>query len=171
MNGGSLPRRAVRTYLEMSDPADLSPSPAPARNTHIEKESRCPPALWRSLYTEVGRQYNWVDRLAWTDDEIARYLSDPALELWILRVDDVVAGYFELRKDREGAVEIAYFGLMPEFVGQGLGKYLLTRAVERAWERGATRVWLHTSSLDHSSALSNYLARGFSVWKQESYDV
>src|SRR5215203_4001500 len=104
---GSLPRRAVRTYLEMSEPADLSPSPAPALNTRIEKEARCPPALWRSLYTEVGRQYNWVDRLAWTDDEIARYLSDPALELWILRVDDVVAGYFELRKEGDGAVEIA----------------------------------------------------------------
>jgi GNAT superfamily N-acetyltransferase len=167
----SLPKRAVRTFLEMSDPADLSPSPAPARNVRIDNEVRCPPALWRWLYTEVGRQYNWVDRLAWTDDEIARYLSDPALELWILRVDAAIAGYFELRADAEGAVEIAYFGLLPDFLGQGLGKYLLTRAVERAWERGATRVWLHTSSLDHSSALPNYLARGFSVWKQESYDV
>jgi GNAT superfamily N-acetyltransferase len=167
----SLPKRAVRTYLEMSDPADLSPSPAPTRNVRIEREAECPPALWRTLYADVGRQYNWVDRLAWTDEDITRFLSDPALELWILRVEDAIAGYFELRKDADGAVEIAYFGLMPDFVGQGLGKYLLTRAVERAWERGATRVWLHTSSLDHSSALPNYLARGFSVWKQESYDV
>lgn len=167
----SLPKRAVRTFLEMPDPADLSPAPAPARHALIEREAQCAPALWRSLYTEVGRQYNWVDRLAWTDEEIARYLSDPALELWILRVAAAIAGYFELRKDADGAIEIAYFGLMPDFLGQGLGKYLLTRAVERAWERGATRVWLHTSSLDHSSALPNYLARGFSVWKQESYDV
>ena len=167
----SLPKRAVRTYLEMPDPADLSPAPPPARNARIEREAQCPPSLWRTLYTEVGRQYNWVDRLGWTDEEITRYLSDPALELWILRVDGVLAGYFELRQDADGAIEIAYFGLMPDFVGQGLGKYLLTRAVERAWERGATRVWLHTSSLDHSSALPNYLARGFSIWKQESYDV
>ncbi len=167
----SLPKRAVRTYLEMLEPGELSPAPAPSRNARIELEAACLPALWRTLYTEVGREYNWEDRLAWTDDEIARYLSDPALELWILRVEGTVAGYFELRKDTAGAVEIAYFGLMPDFVGQGLGKYLLTRAVERGWERGATKVWLHTSSLDHSSALSNYLARGFSVWKQESYDV
>ena len=60
---------------------------------------------------------------------------------------------------------------MPAVVGRGLGKCLLTRAVQRAWERGATRVWLHTSSLDHSSALSNYLARGFSILKQETYEI
>ena len=63
------------------------------------------------------------------------------------------------------------FGLLPAFTGQGLGKFMLTAAVERAWARGANRVWLHTSSLDHSSALSNYLARGFSIWKQQTYDV
>ena len=69
------------------------------------------------------------------------------------------------------AVEVAYFCLLPHAVGRGLGKFLLTRAVERAWDLGATRVWLHTSSLDHSSALPNYLGRGFSIWKQETYQV
>ena len=112
-----------------------------------------------------------MDRLAWTDDEIAGYLSDPALELWLLRVAGEIAGYFELRRDPDGAVEVAYFGLLPGFTGQGLGKFMLTAAAERAWARGATRVWLHTSSLDHSAALSNYLARGFSIWKQETYEV
>ncbi len=89
----------------------------------------------------------------------------------MLRVNGETAGYFELRRHDDGAVEIAYFGLLPAFTGQGLGKFMLTKAVERAWARGANRVWLHTSSLDHSSALSNYLARGFSIWKQETYDV
>jgi ribosomal protein S18 acetylase RimI-like enzyme len=167
----STPRRAVRTYLQMTDPAELSPASAPAAGVTIERTDNCPPALWRRLYTEVGRQYHWVDRLTWSDDEIGRYLADPALELWILREHGDAAGYFELRLHDDGAVEIAYFGLLPEAIGRGLGKYLLTRAVERAWERGATRVWLHTSSLDHSSALPNYLARGFAVWKQETYDV
>ena len=66
---------------------------------------------------------------------------------------------------------MAYFGLLPAFTGQGLGRFMLTKAVERAWALGAARVWLHTSSLDHSSALSNYLARGFSIWKQDTYTV
>jgi GNAT superfamily N-acetyltransferase len=167
-----MPRRqAVRTYLDMRDPSALSPSGAPPGDVRVERVADCPPALWRRLYTEVGREYHWIDRLPWTDDDITKYLADPALELWILYEGHDAAGYFELRRHDDGAVEIAYFGLLPAFTGRGLGKFMLTRAVERAWERGANRVWLHTSSLDHSSALSNYLARGFSVSKQETYDL
>jgi GNAT superfamily N-acetyltransferase len=155
----------------MFEPAALSGAEPPSPDVTVERMEQCPPALWRRLYTEVGREYRWVDRLGWTDEEITQYLADPALELWILRERGEPAGYFELRRHDDGAIEIAYFGLLPDAVGRGLGKYLLTRAVERAWQRGANRVWLHTSSLDHGSALPNYLARGFSVWKQETYDV
>ena len=165
------PRQAVRTYLEMHDAADLAGAPSPSPDAVVARVEECPPALWRHLYTEVGREYHWVDRLSWTDEDIASYLADPALELWILRVNGEPAGYFELRRHDDGAVEIAYFGLLPGFTGQGFGKFMLTTAVERAWRRGANRVWLHTSSLDHTSALSNYLARGFSIWKQQTYDV
>jgi GNAT superfamily N-acetyltransferase len=165
------PRQAVRTYLEMTDPALLDAAPAPGGDVTVARVIEPDPALWRFLYTEVGRQYHWVDRLSWSDEDVLAYLADAALELWVLRAGAETAGYFELRRESDGAVEIAYFGLLPAFVGRGLGKFLLTCAVERAWERGATRVWLHTSSLDHSSALPNYLARGFSIWKQETYDV
>jgi ribosomal protein S18 acetylase RimI-like enzyme len=155
----------------MTEPSALDAAPAPSSDAVVERVEQAPPTLWRFLYTEVGREYHWLDRLAWTDDDIRRYLDDPALELWVLRVAGETAGYFELRRDADGGVEIAYFGLLPAFVGRGLGKYLLSSAVERAWARGASRVWLHTSSLDHASALPNYLARGFGVWKQETYDV
>ena len=164
-------RQAVRTYLEMHAPADLLGAPSPSTDVVIERVEHAPAALWRHLYTEVGREYHWVDRLAWTDEDITSYLADPALELWVLRIKGAPAGYFELRRHDDGAVEIAYFGLLPAFTGQGLGKFMLTTAVERAWQRGANRVWLHTSSLDHSSALSNSLGRGFSIWKQQTYDV
>ena len=155
----------------MTDPSALERAEAPGPGISARYVEDAPPDLWRFLYTEVGRDYHWVDRLSWSDDEIRAYLADPALELWVLTDGDSTAGYFELRKHTDEAVEIAYFGLLPEFVGRGLGKFLLTRAVERAWARGAARVWLHTSSLDHASALPNYLARGFSIWKQETYDV
>ena len=164
-------RQAVRTFLQMTDAGELDAAGAPSPGIVVERVEACPPALWRRLYADVGRDYHWVDRLDWTDEDITRYLADPALELWVVRAQGETAGYFELRRHDDGAVEIAYFGLLPAFTGQGIGKFMLAKAVERAWALGASRVWLHTSSLDHTSALSNYLARGFSIWKQETYDV
>ena len=93
------------------------------------------------------------------------------MSLWVLTVDDVVAGYYELRREEDASVEIVYFGLLPEFTGRGLGGHLLTDAVERAWASGARRVWLHTCSFDHPFAIQNYLDRGFAVFKTERYAV
>ena len=165
-----MPRRAVRTYLEMTDRAQLNAARAPDAGVAAQRLEACPPALYRQLYADVGREYHWVDRLEWSDEEIARHVADPNLEFWVLNERDGIAGYFELWRCDDGAVQIGYFGLLPHAIGRGLGKFLLTRAIERAWDLGATRVWLHTSSLDHASALPNYLARGFSIWKQETYD-
>ena len=155
----------------MTEPSQLTGGAAPPAGVTLVREVSYPAALWRRLYTEVGRDHHWVDRLGWTDAEIRRYLDDPAVELWVLREGGEVAGYFELRGESNGSVEIAYFGLLPAFTGRGLGRYLLTAAAARAWAAGATRVWVHTSSLDHPSALPNYLARGFSISKQETYAV
>ena len=95
-----------------------------------------PASFYRYLYAEVGRAYRWVDRLAWTDGEIRAHLASPGVSLWLSTVRAAPAGYFELKADAEGAVEIAYFGLLPEFIGRGYGKHLLTEAVERAWSAG-----------------------------------
>jgi len=163
-------RRAVRTYLEMNDRGRLDPAGAPNADVAVERVDACPPELYRQLYADVGRAYHWIDRLDWTDEDIARHIAHPGLEFWLLKEKDVTAGYFELWRCDDGAVQVGYFGLLPHAIGRGLGKFLLTRAIERAWDLGATRVWLHTSSLDHASALPNYLARGFTVWKQETYE-
>jgi ribosomal protein S18 acetylase RimI-like enzyme len=160
----------TRTYLEQTRPTDLRPAPAPVEDATVLQVGDCAPSFWRNLYTEVGGAYHWVDRLGWTDNEIRAYLTDPAVTLWVLSVGGEVAGYFELRKHTaDASVEIAYFGLLPAYLGRGLGKYLLSEAARRAWELEPARVWLHTSTLDHSAALPNYLARGFSVFRVEHY--
>ena len=159
----------VRTYLELRRESDLNAAPCPDPAARLARLGQCPSSFWRYLYTEVGRDYRWVDRLGWTDEGIQAYLATPGLELWLLTIDNGPAGYFELKPDDDGGVEIAYFGLLPEFTGRGLGKYLLTEAARRAFAGGARRVWLHTSTLDHPSALPNYLARGFTAWKDERY--
>jgi ribosomal protein S18 acetylase RimI-like enzyme len=160
---------AVRTYLEMSSLAELRPARTPGHHAELRQVLRCPPAYYRFLYSTVGEQYHWVDRLHWTDEEIRAHLAQRHLELWVLYVDGAPAGFFELRRDEEGAIELAYFGLLKEFLGQGLGGYLLTEAVNRAFAQKPTRVWVHTSTLDHHAALHNYLERGFHVVRKERY--
>ena len=79
------------------------------------------------------------------------------------------AGYFELRGDHAGGIEIVYFGLLPEFTGRGLGAHMLTIAVDTAWSRDPERVWLHTNTMDHPAALTNYLRRGFTAFDSEEF--
>lgn len=162
---------AARTFLEMRDPSALIPAAEPTVAHAIERLEHCPPAVWRFLYIEVGRRYRWIDRLDWTDEQARQYLDDPAVSLWLLTVEGTPAGYFELRRDAEGGVEIAYFGLVHAYTGRGLGGYLLTVATREAWKMQPTRVWLHTSTLDHPAALPNYLSRGFTILKSENYIV
>jgi GNAT superfamily N-acetyltransferase len=86
-------------------------------------------------------------------------------------VSGAPAGYFELHVEPDRAIEIVYFGLFDQFTGRGLGGHMLTEAVKEAWAAGATRVWLHTNTLDHPAALPNYLNRGFQIARTETYEV
>jgi ribosomal protein S18 acetylase RimI-like enzyme len=161
----------TRTYLEMRDPSELNGAKLDDRQIRLEHLDDCSVELFRFLYAEVGKNYHWIDRLPWTDEEIAKYLLQPEISLWLMTYEDKTAGYFELRKCDDGSTELAYFGLMPKFIGRGLGKHLLTCAVEQAWADGAKRVWLHTCTLDDPAALPNYLKRGFRPFKTETYAV
>jgi GNAT superfamily N-acetyltransferase len=103
----------------------------------------------------------------WTDAQWKEYAAAPELRTFAAYYDDALAGYYELRRDAEGGVEIAYLGLLPEFVGGGLGGALLTSAIEEAWQMSPRRVWVHTCNRDHPQALANYQARGMLVFKIE----
>lgn len=159
----------TRTYLEMRDRAELQPARCDDPRVHITQIFDCSTTQFRFLYEEVGKNYHWVDRLPWTDEQIREYLAQPEITLWLMTVDEATAGYFELSKGKDGSTEVAYFGLLQEFIGRGLGKYLLTRAVEQAWTDGANRVWLHTCTLDDKAAMPNYLKRGFRAFRTEVY--
>jgi GNAT superfamily N-acetyltransferase len=164
-----MPGKAVRTYLEMRDRGALQRSTLSEDSIRVEQVHECPASFWRYLYTEVGRAYHWVDRLPWTDADIRAYLDDPDITLWLMTVAGAPAGYFELRRDRSGGVEIVYFGLLPEFTGRGLGAHMLTSAVDTAWSFDPERVWLHTNTMDHPAALPNYLKRGFTAFDSEEF--
>lgn len=159
----------TRTYLQMTRPQQLTGGCLRDERVRIEKVENCPPHFYRYLYAEVGRNWHWTDRIGWTDEEICAHLYREGLSLHVMYVAGAPAGYVELLKHPNGSTEIAYFGLMPEFIGRGLGRHLLNFAVEHAWQEGANRVWLHTCSLDAPQALPNYLKRGFVAFKEQTY--
>ncbi len=155
-------------YLELHDPAELRPARAVGAELEM-RQARIPaPELNRFLYTAVGGGWHWIDRLGWTYQQWCAYLDRLELETWVAYVSGTPAGYFELERQADGEVELAYFGLLPQFIGRGLGGLLLTSAVERAWAIGALRVWLHTCTLDGPSALANYQARGFRIYQTQT---
>ncbi|MBI1732606.1 MAG: GNAT family N-acetyltransferase [Gammaproteobacteria bacterium] len=156
------------TYLEMLSPADLKPSRANPSALTTRRLPAAEFAVGRRMYQEVGRDFLWIDRLQWPDRQWREYYERPGIELWIGEATDGIAGYFELDTREDGSTELAYFGLAPGFIGRGLGGLLLTAAIRQAWANGARRVWVHTSSRDHSGALPNYLARGLRIYHTET---
>ena len=155
-------------YLEMTDPAQMPPSPRTVEAFEMKRSQIPYGALNRFFYQTVGAAWRWTDRLPWTERDWQAYAERPGLETWIGYVQATPAGYFELARQERSQVEIAMFGLLPPFVGRGVGGALLTAAIRRAWEEGTQRVWLHTDSSDHPHALANYQARGMQVYKTET---
>lgn len=161
-------RNVLTTYLEMRQPDRLIPAPETA--LEVREAVAASPELNRFLYTAVGGDWYWIDRLAWTYEQWLQYLRQDAVRTWVGFLGGNPAGYFELDGRNGEDVEIAYFGLLSRFQGRGHGGYLLTRAVEEAWSMSgeAGRVWVHTCTLDAPSALPNYERRGFQRYKFES---
>jgi GNAT superfamily N-acetyltransferase len=161
----------VRTYLALDDPSQLVPSKASDPRARVERRSPCPVAVYRRLYKKVGEKWNWHERASWSDEKLAAKLAQPNIAVWELMVGDESAGYFELERHSDDAVEIVYFGLIERFIGRGLGGFMLARAAQEGWAMGAARVWLHTCTLDSKQALPGYKARGFREFKKEKYYV
>jgi GNAT superfamily N-acetyltransferase len=155
--------------MELSRNDAHKPDRLSDERAQVERVTNCPASFYRYLYSEVGRFYHWIDRLMWRDEEIDAHLARPEIKLWAMYVDGAPAGYFELERHNDGSIEIAYFGLLPELIGRGLGKLLLAEAINCAWDEGAARVWLHTCTLDDPAAMANYIKRGFKPFKQEKY--
>ena len=123
--------------------------------------------LW--LYDAVGHAYEWTDMLDMPEDEVAAFLHDPAVTLYTLVRDGWPHGFFVLDCRLPEACDLAYFGLLPEAIGRGLGSFLLLTAVHMAWDRpGTARLTVNTNSLDHPRALPLYQKAGFEPVRRET---
>lgn len=160
-------RLTTTYYLDMHSPEQLCAKPLPAELQVVECQIK-QFQLNRFLYQLVGGPWAWTDKLVWTDAQWQAQVSQSNQRTWVAYQHGAVAGYYELLMSAAGDVEIQYFGLVAEFFGQGFGGALLTHALQSAWAwPGTQRVWVHTCTLDHPSALANYQARGLRLYQQE----
>lgn len=150
------------TYLEMATRPSLH-VPMPSRPAlALIRTQNMPLAYYRYLYSQVGRDHHWYERRDIEDEKLSAIIHAETTQIDVLYADGCPAGFFELDSSRlPDVVELAYFGLCPDYVGLGLGKWFLASAIETAWDKGPEKLSVHTNSLDHAAALPLYQRLGF----------
>ena len=154
------------TYLEMFGPPTY-PEPAFPPGSEVRLCARPTARFYRFLYDGVGSEWLWTDRRRISDNELLRLITVPEIAVHVLYVDGCPAGYCELRHTGDES-KLEYFGLMPEFIGRGLGRAWLEWTVHQLWATGPRRVWVHTCTLDHPRALPLYERCGFVPYRSET---
>jgi GNAT superfamily N-acetyltransferase len=156
---------AVVTWLEMRERPRLRPFPAsPLRLVEWPAPSA---THYRTLFARVGTPWLWFSRLLLEEAALVAILHDARVELRVaLDARGIEVGLIELDFRHDGACEIAFLGLIPELAGQGHGRWLMAHALALAWRKGVERVFLHTCTLDHASALGFYRKQGFTAYRR-----
>lgn len=154
----------VVTYLDMTRPPPGAPLPPPCAGIEVRRAARPTVSFYRYLYDAIGADWTWYERKLLADRELAAIIHDPRVEVNVLWAGGVPAGLAELDQREPPDVELAYFGVLPEFIGQGLGRFLLDWAVHHVWRSRPRRFWVHTCDLDHPRALAVYQKAGFQIY-------
>lgn len=164
--------RTIVTYLEMTSPPPPAGNLSTTTATALMKVRNIPLAYYRYLQKTVGENWFWWERRALNDEDLAEIVHADNVEIYVLYAEGAPAGFGELNRRIAGEVEIAYFGLVPEWIGRGLGRSLMRSLLDTAWQPvGKTaapeRVWLHTCNLDHPQAIGFYQRAGFTPYRRE----
>ena len=161
----------VVTYLEMTAPPVTPAPPRPALPIALLRAANIPVSFYRYLYETVGEDWLWYERRRIDDETLCTLIHDKAVEVYVLYVNGSPGGYGELKKTSDREVNLAYFGLLPEFVGRGLGKFFLRWVIDQAWRTEPTRrVTVNTCDLDHPRALKAYQTIGFVPYRRETQE-
>lgn len=156
---------AVVTHLEMTARPARRDDPLGAWSLRKVDE----PALdwYRDLYRRVGAEWLWFSRPRMNDAELAAIIHAPGVEIYALVADGRDEGLLELDFREVGQCELVYFGVTASLIGTGAARFLMNRALARAWSRGVRRVWVHTCTFDHPSAVAFYQRSGFRPFRRQ----
>jgi GNAT superfamily N-acetyltransferase len=156
-----------RSYLlELASRSEFRPKAFLETGIHIIHAAAKDAGICRRLWSEVGQGF-WREREEWTLEQWRSHLGNAAVSFWIAKKLTEEIGFFELARDGEN-IKLEGFGLLPQWRSRGLGGGLLSAATQRAFDLGAMRIWLHTATDDHPSALPNYQNRGYRIFHEEA---
>ena len=157
----------VVTFLEMTARPHVFPPPHPKGKVALLRAENPPTHFYRYLYDAVGREYKWVDRKKLGDAQLAEILKDPRLGVYVLYVDGCPAGLAELDFREAEIGQLAYFGLIPDFIGRRLSYFFLYHTTVNAWAKPISKLLVNTCTLDHPRALPLYQRLGFVPYSRE----
>ena len=161
-----------RNYLEINSLQDLIEGNKPSEDYSLSLINPINFQLNKFFYKNIGKNHKWVDRLIWTEQQWIDYFSSEKVKTYVFKKNDDLVGFFELvfHLDKK-EIEIAYFGILEEYQNKKLGSFLLSEAIKKSFVNNTKRVWVHTCSLDHKNALSNYISRGMKIFKTEILNI
>ena len=161
--------KVERNYLEINSIGDLNYTNIPADNYSVKLINPPDFQINKFFYKKVGKYHHWIDRLSWSEKQWIEYVSDKKIKTYVLKENNNFAGYYELILHQDkNEIEIAYLGLLQEYINKKLGSFLLSSAIKNSFLETPNRVWVHTCSLDHKNALNNYISRGMKIFKKET---
>ena len=165
-------KKIDRNYLEIYSLGELNKTKNPSSEFVIELINPPNFQLNKFFYKEIGKKHHWVDRLTWNEKEWIEYTTNNNTKTYILKKENDLVGFFELIfHSNKNETEIAYLGILEEYLNKKLGSYLLSNAITKSFLNKPKRVWVHTCSLDHKNALNNYLSRGMKIFKKETISI
>lgn len=121
---------------------------------------------YRDLFARVGQDWLWYGRRLMPDATLEQVITDPAVHIYTLKKDATAQALLELDFRKDGACELAYFGVTAPLIGTGAGVYLMDRAIDLAFGAAIERFHLRTCTLDSPKALGFYQRSGFVAVRQ-----
>lgn len=139
----------------------------PALHLHIMENRNPEPSFYQFLYTEIGKDVGWVDRLDMDPDSLHYLLKKPSNRLHVLYVDGNPGGLAELEFYQDNEVQIAHFGLIPSLRGQKLGQFFFNWVLHNTWTDNTDRMWLSYTEWDHPAAVRIFQKAGFTMHQED----